>query len=435
MSKYRLILLLVLIVNQFCFSQQPFISRDNADCYNAIELLSDSFGPVNPPVGYGKIMEIHSGKSNPIFFEKEHNTVWYKFTVKNNCVLTFDIIPINKKDDYDFMLYRSANENFCEELMTKEIHPVRTNIAKSSDIKNGWTGLSVYASDTFVRSGLGPTSSRALEVGKGEIYYLVVDNASKNGKGHTLILHYQYCSKAQSILVDHHGYFENYTIDDLESDSITELKKPKSILHISINDKQTHQPIIATVDIINFKTLKLVDKDFHMEGLSKFDKEVIQGRKYIIQCNADGYFPAVKERLIKEKEIDITVLLEKIEAGKNIAMDNIYFYGNTDKFTASSIPALKNLVNLLKVNRTMKLKIDGHVNWPKKYATEQEEKFNLDLSFNRAKAVYDYLIKSGINPKRLDYEGFGNTRMVYPHPANEQESQMNRRVEIEIISN
>ena len=56
------------------------------------------------------------------------------------------------------------------------------------------------------------------------------------------------------------------------------------------------------------------------------------------------------------------------------------------------------------------------------------------LSLNRAKAVYNYLTeKEGLDPKRLKYKGFGNTKMVYPDPKSERESSMNRRVEIKIL--
>ena len=227
------------------------ISPDNADCYNAIELSTDSFGPTNPPIGFGKIMEINADKKSLISFEKEHNTVWYKFTAKNNCVLTFNIIPVDPKDDYDFILYQYTNENFCEEVMTKEIKPVRTNIAKSSGIKSGSTGLSVFAQDTFVSSGYGPTYSRALEVGKGEIYYLVVDNVYKNGKGHTLKLHYQYCSNPKRRIVDHTNFSENETIEELEADTnAIDERKPKSTLNIEIVDKQTKKPITGTIVLI-----------------------------------------------------------------------------------------------------------------------------------------------------------------------------------------
>ena len=417
-----------------CFSQETISIKGHADCYNAIELLTDSIGPTNAPAGFGQIMEINGDKKSAFSFEREHNTVWYKFTVTNNCVLTFDIIPVKPSDDYDFILYKYTNENFCEDVMTKEIKPVRTNLMKSSNVKGGRTGLSVYATDSFVAPGSGATYSRALEVGKSEIYYLVLDNGNKNGKGHTLLLHYLYCSHAHSVLKDHRGFDENFSIDELEADSVTDLNKPKSTLNIKIVDKQTNLPLTGSISILNSKSLKLVGKNFHLENVSQCTKTVIQKRKYIIECNADGYFPAVKERLISEKEIDITILLEKIEVGKNISMDNILFYGNTDKFIASSMPALKNLVNLLKMNKNLKIKINGHVNWPKKFANEQEAKFNMDLSFSRAKAVYDYLVKAGINPKRLDYEGFSNSRMIYPHPDNEQEAQMNRRVEIVIVS-
>jgi len=69
----------------------------------------------------------------------------------------------------------------------------------------------------------------------------------------------------------------------------------------------------------------------------------------------------------------------------------------------------------------MKIKINGHVNWPKKNTTPEGAEFNMKLSTDRAKAVYDYLAKHGVKEERLSYEGFGNTQMIYPNPATKEE--------------
>jgi len=57
------------------------------------------------------------------------------------------------------------------------------------------------------------------------------------------------------------------------------------------------------------------------------------------------------------------------------------------------------------------------------------------LSKKRAKLVFAYLVKNGIDKKRLSYKGMGAKKMIYPHTHKLQEMQKNRRVEIHIISN
>ena len=49
--------------------------------------------------------------------------------------------------------------------------------------------------------------------------------------------------------------------------------------------------------------------------------------------------------------------------------------------------------------------------------------------------VLDYLVKNGIDPKRLSHQGHGSTKPIYKLPEeNEEQRKINRRVEIEIIS-
>lgn len=433
---FRLFCLLMLSYLHFVARGQQAILLEpsNADCYNAIEMIGDTFGPTTTPKGAGQIMEINADRNSLISFDKEHNSVWYKFTIPNNCVLEMDIVPLSPKDDYDFILYKYTDDNFCEEVMTKNILPVRTNISKSSEINNGKTGLSIYAADTFVKSGPGATYSRAVEVEKEEVYYLVLDNYRENGKGHTVFLKYKYCSNPKRYTIDPSGKVQQNLSFEMEIDNpALDAKKPKIDMKLTVVDKQTNMPLKATIDVLNAKSQNLVGPDYHLENATTCTKKLVQNRKYVIQVAANGYFPAAKEILAKTENIILTASLQKIELGKNIIIDDIFFYGNTEKFLSNSFPTLKSLVKVLYENPKLKIKIQGHVNWPKKFASDMEAKFNMDLSWNRAKAVYDYLVKAGIEPKRLDFEGYSNTKMIYPHPSNEDESQKNRRVEIEVI--
>ncbi|NBN99108.1 MAG: OmpA family protein, partial [Flavobacteriia bacterium] len=53
-------------------------------------------------------------------------------------------------------------------------------------------------------------------------------------------------------------------------------------------------------------------------------------------------------------------------------------------------------------------------------------------SKNRAKKVVEFLIDSGIEPRRLSAVGLGNSAPVFPNPQTEEEKEANRRVEIKI---
>jgi len=86
---------------------------------------------------------------------------------------------------------------------------------------------------------------------------------------------------------------------------------------------------------------------------------------------------------------------------------------------------LEELTATLKENENLKLKIEGHTD------NVGSDKFNLRLSQKRADAVKHYLIKSGINPERLQSEGKGMHQPLNNNLADEERAK-NRRVELTV---
>jgi outer membrane protein OmpA-like peptidoglycan-associated protein len=73
-----------------------------------------------------------------------------------------------------------------------------------------------------------------------------------------------------------------------------------------------------------------------------------------------------------------------------------------------------------------KLRVEGHTD------NQGGAAYNLRLSNNRAKAVRDYLVKKGIDAKRLDSKGFGQTKPLGDNKTPDGREQ-NRRVEMKIL--
>jgi flagellar motor protein MotB len=57
-----------------------------------------------------------------------------------------------------------------------------------------------------------------------------------------------------------------------------------------------------------------------------------------------------------------------------------------------------------------------------------------DLWVQRAKYVYDFLARCGIDTTRMSYRGFGAHGKIFPHEENSELMMRNRRVEIKILS-
>ena len=83
---------------------------------------------------------------------------------------------------------------------------------------------------------------------------------------------------------------------------------------------------------------------------------------------------------------------------------------------------------MLQNNPQLKIEIQGHLCCMPVDRT--------DLSTQRAKAIYNFLITNDVYRARLSYKGFGSTQPIYPLPEkNEVERAANRRVEILIVEN
>ncbi len=115
-------------------------------------------------------------------------------------------------------------------------------------------------------------------------------------------------------------------------------------------------------------------------------------------------------------------------AGEKLIIENLNFQINTFAIVSESRPKLYELLLVLQNNPKMKINIQGHL------CCMPTDKTN--LSTQRAKAIYGFLVASDISKDRLSYQGFGSTKAIYPLPEkNEAERAANRRVEIEIIEN
>ena len=124
-------------------------------------------------------------------------------------------------------------------------------------------------------------------------------------------------------------------------------------------------------------------------------------------------------------------LSEKINSAKvgdNITLKQLNFEPGLDVLLTQSIPVLSDLLTILQENPKLKIAIEGHICC----ATEDD----INLSFNRAKVVYEYLVNNGISNNRLSFQGFGSTKPIYPLPEKSEEERIqNRRVELRIVAN
>ncbi|TNE64626.1 MAG: OmpA family protein [Bacteroidetes bacterium] len=203
-----------------------------------------------------------------------------------------------------------------------------------------------------------------------------------------------------------------------------------------VKDKTTGAGIPATVHFSTRTRRDSVETDTIGRYLVQLPRDsVVKIEAYA----KDHFFKSVMQRIygtpemlqrMREQPMELT--LAPATTGEKAAINNLFFVGNQAVLLKSSEPELPKVLRFMRVNPEIEVEIAGHINHPG-VAPEALERWEWNLSVNRAKLVYDFLIKNGISAERLSYKGYGNTEMLFPNRgASEAEQEQNRRVEIRV---
>jgi OmpA-OmpF porin, OOP family len=114
-----------------------------------------------------------------------------------------------------------------------------------------------------------------------------------------------------------------------------------------------------------------------------------------------------------------------LEVGEIVRLDNILFETGKSELLPGSHVELNRLADLLKENPTMEIRISGHTD------NKGKPEKNLQLSEQRARAVYDYLVGKNVK-NRVEYKGYGSSKPIAPNDTDEGR-KLNRRVEFEVL--
>jgi len=142
----------------------------------------------------------------------------------------------------------------------------------------------------------------------------------------------------------------------------------------------------------------------------------------------------IKEnKTIKEDSLLIDDLNNYAE-GDNIVLNNIIFYPGRHMIRKESISELDKLLKTLEQYPRLIIEIQGHIccDTSHKDGYDYDDNSN-NLSLNRAKYVFNYLVDKGIDSKRMTYIGLGRTKPLIENEQSEEDKDKNRRVEIKII--
>ena len=204
----------------------------------------------------------------------------------------------------------------------------------------------------------------------------------------------------------------------------TEIKPIIPTLIMTVVDDKGE--ILKEVDL-NVRNVPKGDSVFRSEDLFVLSR-IRRHRNYTIQIEKRNYLNLTQKYSTDQLENDTLVLqMERLKIGSKLQFQNILFVPDKAVIVESSYLDLRRIKNFLIANPTINVEIMGHVN-----GLGNKKKIYKNLSKERARSIYNYLIEEGIGEGRLTYAGYGADQLIYSDPQNDSEARINRRVEVKV---
>jgi outer membrane protein OmpA-like peptidoglycan-associated protein len=197
-------------------------------------------------------------------------------------------------------------------------------------------------------------------------------------------------------------------------------KKMKTVKGIVL-DKKTKQPLQANIEVFDFDTQKTISRTISDTKTGLFTA-------IIPSENQVGLFAKKQQYLVSSERIDssssafYTIELQKIEKGTSFVLRNIYFDFDSYELLTNSYAELNRLIEFLQLNASVQIAISGHTD------NLGSNTYNIALSTQRARSVYNYLVQKGIDSSRLRFEGKGAENPIEDNNTENGRSK-NRRIE------
>lgn len=219
--------------------------------------------------------------------------------------------------------------------------------------------------------------------------------------------------------------------------------KPVKTLYFDgfVYDKTTKNPIPGKFSLIDLKTGKEVVRAEADRVSGIFTVSLPTNCDYALNVSYPGYtFYSANFNMklpVNQEVVHMDIPLIPINSIETVTLNNVFFALNQAVLQEESFVELAKLSLFLKANTALTIEIGGHTD------TRGDEKENMKLSEARAKAVVDYLITQGIEVKRLQYKGYGETQpkisddvinLLKTDKEKEKAHQQNRRTEYKILN-
>ena len=206
---------------------------------------------------------------------------------------------------------------------------------------------------------------------------------------------------------------------------------PVAYLKGTVVDAESNEPVRAAVTVTDVVSNRTVYKEHADYEDGTFLAPLPFGRTYALHINQPGYlffsenYPLDDSAKINDA-YEIRIRLSRIKVGESETLNNVFFETDEYALLPESKSDLDQLIDFLNLNKQLRVEIGGHTD------NTGSEAYNRQLSENRAKAVYDYLVDAGIPAPRLVFRGYGQSQPVATNDSPEGR-RLNRRTDFKII--
>jgi outer membrane protein OmpA-like peptidoglycan-associated protein len=278
------------------------------------------------------------------------------------------------------------------------------------------------------------SSNNHPSVGGYDIFYSRKDSAGKWGVPKNIGYPINSSFDEISLFVSTDGnkaYFASNSLNgiggwDIYSFDLHDNAKPKKVLFLkgSINDSIDTELEIRSTKTNNISTFKISGGKYAAALTISDDEDfVVTVKKKGYSFNSTFIF---SDDSTFQSPSELNFNLEKISSGSSFLIKDINFDLDSYHVNEQTSQILYEFANYLKLNSDLTISINGYTD------SIGNSNYNLKLSENRAKSVYEKILLLGIAKERLQFQGYGEKNLKFRKDASK--FKLNRRTEFEIIS-
>ncbi len=220
---------------------------------------------------------------------------------------------------------------------------------------------------------------------------------------------------------------------DIYSSDVPENAEPGQILLLTGTVTNKYGQGIPNVDVelTGLKTFNSVSTTTDSQtGEYSLAAPVLEKENFVLKMSKKGFF---YETVLINPDSSIyipptmqNIIMDSVKVGVPVRLKNVNFASNSSALVGDAVTFIHLFFQFLTEYPNYKVEICGHTD------NIGNPESNLALSRRRCNVVKNYLIKLGIDPKRLIVKAYGQTKPIVPNTSSENRA-LNRRVEFILL--